>query len=176
MAGRPSSPSSLVGMSSYVITVPADHVCHIPGPCSPNLCSCAGSGQGQECVQGHAQWRLWRGLGPQRALRRYPWDCGVRLKFLTLAAKPGPVPRAARPLVPSLWAVLVLANSAAAARLVVVVLRTLPEDQAPPTVTQLLVAAGISCLASPACSCPCDLLDRFRSSNAVRQGVGLARA
>jgi hypothetical protein len=58
--------------------------------------------------------------------------CGVRLKFLTLAAKPGPVPRAARPLVPSLLAVLVLANSAAAARLVVVVLRTLPEGQAPP--------------------------------------------
>ncbi len=61
----------------------------------------------------------------------YVRGCGVRLKFLTLAAKPGPVARAARPLVPSLLAVLV-ANSAAAARLVVVVLRTPPEGQAAP--------------------------------------------
>jgi hypothetical protein len=62
--------------------------------------------------------------------------------LLAVVAKPGPVPRAARPLILSLFAVRVLANSAAAARLVVV-LRTPPEGQAPPTVTQLLVGAGI---------------------------------
>ena len=48
----------------------------------------------------------------------------LSLALLAVAAKPGPVPRAARPLILSLFAVLVLANSAAAARLVVVVLRT----------------------------------------------------
>jgi len=62
--------------------------------------------------------------------------------LLAAVAKPGPVPRAARPLILSLFAVRVLANGAAAARLVVV-LRTPPEGQAPPTVTQLLVGAGI---------------------------------
>jgi uncharacterized membrane protein len=62
--------------------------------------------------------------------------------LLAVVAKPGPVPRAARPLILSLFAVRVLANSAAAARLVVV-LRTPPEGQAPPTVTQVLVGAGI---------------------------------
>lgn len=67
----------------------------------------------------------------------------VFLTLLVVAAKPGPVPRAARPLILSLFAVLVLANSAAAARLVVVVLRTPPAGHAPPTVTQLLVGAGI---------------------------------
>jgi hypothetical protein len=70
-------------------------------------------------------------------------EATVFLVLLAVAAKPGPVPRAARPLILSLFAVLVLANSAAAARLVVVVLRTPPEGQAPPTVTQLLVGAGI---------------------------------
>ena len=70
-------------------------------------------------------------------------EAAVFLVLLAVAAKPGPVPRAARPLILSLFAVLVLANSAAAARLVVVALRTTPEGQAPPTVTQLLVGAGI---------------------------------
>jgi hypothetical protein len=51
-------------------------------------------------------------------------EATVFLVLLAVAAKPGPVPRAARPLILSLFAVLVLANSAAAARLVVVVLRT----------------------------------------------------
>jgi hypothetical protein len=54
----------------------------------------------------------------------------VFLALLAVAAKPGPVPRAARPLILSLFAVLVLANSAAAARLVVVVLRT-PQQATP---------------------------------------------
>ena len=66
-------------------------------------------------------------------------EATVFLALLAVAAKPGPVPRAARPLILSLFAVLVLANSAAAARLVVVVLRTPPTGHTPPTVTQLLV-------------------------------------
>jgi hypothetical protein len=70
-------------------------------------------------------------------------EATVFLALLVVAAKPGPVPRAARPLILSLFAVLVLANSAAAARLVVVVLRTPPTGHAPPTVTQLLVGTGI---------------------------------
>jgi hypothetical protein len=65
----------------------------------------------------------------------------VVLILLGVAAKPGPVPRAARPLVLSLFAVLILANTAAAVRLVALVLRSTPEGEAPPTVTQLLVTA-----------------------------------
>ena len=65
----------------------------------------------------------------------------VVLILLAVAAKPGPVPRGARPLVLSLFAVLILANTAAAARLVTLVLRSTPEGQTPPTVTQLLVTA-----------------------------------
>lgn len=67
----------------------------------------------------------------------------VVLVLLVVAAKPGPVPRAARPLVLTLFAVLIAANTAAAARLVVVVLRSTPKGQTPPTVTQLLVGAGM---------------------------------
>jgi hypothetical protein len=70
-------------------------------------------------------------------------EATVFLALLVVAAKPGPVPRAARPLILSLFAVLILANSAAAARLVVVVLRTPSTGQAPPSVTQLLVGTGI---------------------------------
>ena len=65
------------------------------------------------------------------------------IALLAVAAKPGPVPRAARPLILSLFAVLVTANSAAAARLVVVVLRPTPTGGTPPSVTRLLVGAGI---------------------------------
>ncbi len=61
--------------------------------------------------------------------------------LFAMAAKPGPVPRAARPLVLSLFAVLVLANTVAATRLVAVVLRSTPEGQAAPTVAQLLGSA-----------------------------------
>src|SRR5215203_5549267 len=46
----------------------------------------------------------------------------VVLILLAVAAKTGPVPRAARPLVLSLIAVLIAANTAAAARLVTLVL------------------------------------------------------
>ena len=77
-----------------------------------------------------------------------PWivpviEAAVFVVLLAVAAKPGPVPRGARPLILSLFTVLVLANSAAAARLVVVVLRTTPSGHAPPTVTQLLVGTGM---------------------------------
>ena len=58
-------------------------------------------------------------------------EATVFVALLVVAAKPGPVPRAARPLILSLFAVLVLANSAAAARLVVVVLRHSPNRRAP---------------------------------------------
>ncbi len=67
----------------------------------------------------------------------------VVLVLLAVAARPGPVPRGARPLILSLFAVLVLANTTAATRLVVLVLRSTPKGEAPPTVTQLLVAAAI---------------------------------
>ena len=67
----------------------------------------------------------------------------VALVLLAVAAKPGPVPRAARPLILTLFAVLITANTAAAVRLVTVVLRSTPAGESPPTVTQLLVGAGI---------------------------------
>ncbi len=70
-------------------------------------------------------------------------EATVFLTLLAVAAKPGPVPRGARPLILSLFAVLVLANTAAAVRLVVVVLRTPPAGHPTSTVTQLLVGAGI---------------------------------
>ncbi|MEW1955322.1 hypothetical protein [Terrabacter sp. NPDC080008] len=65
----------------------------------------------------------------------------VVLVLLAVAAKPGPVPRAARPLVLTLVAVLIAANTVAAARLVALVLRSTPAGQTPPTATQLLVTA-----------------------------------
>ena len=46
--------------------------------------------------------------------------------------RPGPVPRAARPLVLTLVAVLIGANTAAAVRLLVVILRTPPRASSPP--------------------------------------------
>ena len=67
----------------------------------------------------------------------------VFLVLLAVAAKPGPIPRGARPLILTLFGVLVAANTAAAIRLVVLVLRSTPPGQSPPTVTQLLVAAGL---------------------------------
>jgi hypothetical protein len=67
----------------------------------------------------------------------------VVLVLLAVAAKPGPVPRTARPLILSLFAVLILANTTAAVRLVTLILRSTPRGQTPPTVTQLLVGAAI---------------------------------
>jgi hypothetical protein len=67
----------------------------------------------------------------------------VVLVLLAVAAKPGPVPRGVRPLILTLFAVLIAANLTAAGRLVTVVLRGTPKGQTPPTVTQLLVGAAI---------------------------------
>src|SRR4051812_36841302 len=67
----------------------------------------------------------------------------VVLVLLAVAAKPGPVPRSARPLILSLFAVLILANTGAAIRLVTLILRSTPTGERPPTVTQLLVGAAI---------------------------------
>ena len=67
----------------------------------------------------------------------------VALILLIVAAKPGPVPRGARPLILTLFAVLVAANFTAALRLVALVLRGTPHGQAPATVPQLLIGAGL---------------------------------
>ncbi|MFC4784741.1 hypothetical protein ACT8ZV_09715 [Nocardioides sp. MAHUQ-72] len=67
----------------------------------------------------------------------------VLLVLVAVAARPGPVPRAARPLVLTLIAVLIVANTSAAARLLVVIARHTPAGQEPATVTQLMVGAGI---------------------------------
>ena len=67
----------------------------------------------------------------------------VFLILLVVAAKPGPVPRATRPLILSLFGLLVVANTLAAGRLVILVLRATPPGHHPPTVTQLLLGAGI---------------------------------
>ena len=67
----------------------------------------------------------------------------VLLVLLIVAAKPGPIPRTARPLILCLFALLVVANMLAAGRLVILVLRETPRGSHPPTVTQLLVGACI---------------------------------
>jgi hypothetical protein len=67
----------------------------------------------------------------------------VVVVLIVVAARPGPVPRGARPLILALFAVLIMANTAAAARLVALVIRSTPKGHQPPTVTQLLVAAAI---------------------------------
>ena len=67
----------------------------------------------------------------------------VVLMLSAVAAKPGPVPRGARPFILTLFATLIVANTAAAARLVGLVLRSTPKGETPPTVTQLLVGTGL---------------------------------
>ena len=62
------------------------------------------------------------------------------LVMFAIAAKPGPVPRRARPLILVLFAVLVLANTTAAARLVVLALGNGKVDGAALTANRLLVA------------------------------------
>ena len=65
----------------------------------------------------------------------------VLLILLGIAAKRGPVPKGARPFMLSLFGLLVVANTLAAARLVYVVLAGAHIGTAPPTVGRLLVAA-----------------------------------
>jgi hypothetical protein len=68
----------------------------------------------------------------------------VVLMLSGVAVRPGPVPRGARPFILILFGLLIVANIAAAARLVALVLRSTPAGETPPTVTQLLVGAGIA--------------------------------
>jgi uncharacterized membrane protein len=63
--------------------------------------------------------------------------------MVVIAARPGPVPRRARPLVLSLFGVLILANAAAAARLVVLVLDGGKVDGVALTANRLLVAGTL---------------------------------
>src|SRR5947209_15361298 len=72
----------------------------------------------------------------------------VLLVLLLIAAKPGPVPRGARPLVLSLSGLLLVANAVAAARLVAVVLDNRKVDGVAPSATRLLVAASLILLAN----------------------------
>ncbi|MGY1833354.1 hypothetical protein ACI8AA_23305 [Geodermatophilus sp. SYSU D01180] len=65
------------------------------------------------------------------------------LVLLGIAARPGPVPRGARSLVLTLFGTLVLANAAAAARLVLLVLDGGEVDGAALTADRLLVAAAL---------------------------------
>ena len=67
----------------------------------------------------------------------------VALVLLAMAARPGPVPGSSRPTVLVLVTVLVAANTAAAVHLLALVVRSTPHGEKPPTVTQLLVGAGI---------------------------------
>jgi hypothetical protein len=70
-------------------------------------------------------------------------ETAALLVLLGIAAKRGPVPRSARSSVIALFCVLVLANAAAAARLVSLVLDNHKVDGVAPTVGRLLVAASL---------------------------------
>jgi hypothetical protein len=70
-------------------------------------------------------------------------EAAVFLIMVIIAAKPGPVPRRARPLVLALFGVLILANAAAAARLVVLVLDGGKVDGVALTANRLLVAGAL---------------------------------
>ena len=70
-------------------------------------------------------------------------EIGVFVILAAIAAIPGPVPSRARPLVLVLFAVLVIANAAAAGRLVALVLDNGKVDGASLTASRLLVAGAI---------------------------------
>jgi uncharacterized membrane protein len=65
------------------------------------------------------------------------------LGMLLIAARPGPVPRSARPFVLTLFSVLIVANVVAAGRLVVLTLRNSEVDGAHLSATRLLVAGAM---------------------------------
>jgi uncharacterized membrane protein len=65
------------------------------------------------------------------------------LALLLIAAKPGPVPRGARPFVLSLFGVLILANAAATIRLVLLVLDGGKVDGSALTPDRLLIAGAL---------------------------------
>jgi uncharacterized membrane protein len=70
-------------------------------------------------------------------------EAAVVLIMLIIAAKPGPVPRRARPLVLTLLGALIVANAGAAARLVVLVLDGGKVDGIALTAGRLLVAGAL---------------------------------
>jgi uncharacterized membrane protein len=70
-------------------------------------------------------------------------EAGAFLAMLVITAKPGPVPRVARPTLLVLIGALIVANAAAAVRLVVLVLGNEKVDGASVTADRLLVAGGM---------------------------------
>jgi uncharacterized membrane protein len=70
-------------------------------------------------------------------------EAAAFLAMLLIAAKPGPVPRGARPFVLSLFCVLILANAAATIRLVLLVLDGGKVDGASLTANRLLIAGAL---------------------------------
>ena len=70
-------------------------------------------------------------------------EAAVALVRLAWPARPGPAPGGARPQIPARAAGHPGPNTAAALRLLFLVVRSTPPGERPPTVTQLLVGAGI---------------------------------
>jgi len=70
-------------------------------------------------------------------------EVAVVLVLMLVAARPGPVPQAARPLVLSLIGVLLVDNTLAAARLASQVLHGIAPGGSPPTVDRLMASAAI---------------------------------
>lgn len=70
-------------------------------------------------------------------------EAAAFLVMLVIAAKPGPVPRGARPFILSLFVVLVLSNAASAVRLVLLVLDGGTVDGSALTARRLLVAGAL---------------------------------
>jgi hypothetical protein len=70
-------------------------------------------------------------------------EAAAFLVMLAIAAKPGPVPRGARPFVLSLFSVLILANAAATVRLVLLVLDGGKVDGAALSADRLLIAGAL---------------------------------
>jgi uncharacterized membrane protein len=70
-------------------------------------------------------------------------EAAAFLVMLLIAAKPGPVPRGARPFILSLFCLLVLSNAAAAVRLVLLVLDGGKVDGVSLTANRLLIAGAL---------------------------------
>ena len=70
-------------------------------------------------------------------------EAAAVLILLGVAAKRGPVPRAARPLILTLFGILAGANTAAAIRLVIIVMVGTPKGHPAPSATRLLIATGL---------------------------------
>lgn len=70
-------------------------------------------------------------------------EAAAFLAMLVIAAKPGPVPRGARPFVLSLFALLIMANAGATVRLVLLVLDGGKVDGAALTADRLLIAGAL---------------------------------